>query len=173
MKDKNTLVIGLFGSCGTTTWRQDIFIPELDEHGMKYFNPQVEDWTPACAQEEAWHLANDEIILFPVTSETYGIGSLSEVGFSILQALKLDNRREFLLLIDPDLDEHLKIDDPVLAKESIKQRALVIQHLLKLNLANVYMFDNMEDMRTSARIIYKAKKMMEPIKEFRLNQLKL
>ena len=40
--------------------------------------------------EVAEHLADDEIVLFPITKDTYAMGSLSEVGFSFLQAVKLN-----------------------------------------------------------------------------------
>ena len=79
--------IGLFGTCGNSRWR-DAFIEKYKELGIAFFNPQVEDWTPDCAVEEARHLAEDRIILFPVTSETYGIGSIAETGFCVLQAIR-------------------------------------------------------------------------------------
>ena len=63
--------IGLFGTCGNSTWRQDTFIPRYLELGMKdgvdFFNPQVDDWDDVMAQNEADHLATDGIIIFPVT----------------------------------------------------------------------------------------------------------
>ena len=78
--------IGLFGTCGTSTFRKDLFIPKYESIGLKdgvdFFNPQVKNWSPNCAVLEAQHLAEDSIILFPITHETYGLGSLSEIGFS-------------------------------------------------------------------------------------------
>lgn len=68
------LAIGMFGTCGGSTWREK-FIEKYEEQGMNYFNPQVENWTPECAVDEARHLAEDKIILFPVTqdAETPGL----------------------------------------------------------------------------------------------------
>lgn len=40
----------LGGTCNESTWR-DKLIHILPEH-IKYFNPVVEDWTPACQREE-------------------------------------------------------------------------------------------------------------------------
>ena len=105
------ITIGLFGTCGSSKWREP-FMKAYDEQGIKYFNPVKEDWKVEDAQIEAEHLANDEIICFPVTDETYAFGSLGEVGFSILQAIKLNQRREIIVMIDPDvkLDYFGKID---------------------------------------------------------------
>ncbi|MFA6537505.1 MAG: hypothetical protein WCT18_03870 [Patescibacteria group bacterium] len=83
--------VGLFGTCGSpaSTWRQDIFIPELKKRSLAYFNPQVGpgEWTPEMAKQEAEHLANDEVLVFPISKETSGYGSLGEAGWAILSAL--------------------------------------------------------------------------------------
>lgn len=137
------LNIGLFGTCGVSTWRTP-FMAAFDKKGIPYFNPQVEHWTEEFAEVEAEHLADDQIILFPITSEEYSLGSLSEIGFSILNAIKLNNARDFVILISNELDERL--DDPKLRKESKRARALVKQHLLKMELDNLYLVDTLEDM---------------------------
>lgn len=130
-KTMKKLCIGLFGTCGNSKWR-DPFMEKYKELGIKFFNPQVEDWKPEDAAIEAEHLANDAIILFPVTSETYEIGSLSETGFSILQSIRLDDRRDFVIMIDPKPDQSLEKENAVAFKESCRARALVIQHLKNL-----------------------------------------
>ncbi len=150
----NKPTIGLFGTCGNSTWRNE-FIIEYKKINILYYNPQVENWTPEDAKIEAEHLANDEIILFPITSETYAFGSLSEVGFSILQAIKLDDRREFVILIDDFLDESLQ-ENKVAAKDSLRSRALVKQHLKKLRLSNLYLVDSMEEMLKTSIELYSA-----------------
>lgn len=135
--------IGLFGTCGKSTFRKDLFIPRYRSHGLseeEWFNPQKEDWKPEDAAIEADHLANDQVILFPVTGETYATGSLAEVGFSILSAIKLDDRRDIVVAIEPILDAPL-MEDKILAKESLRARALVSQHLLKLRLSNLFLID--------------------------------
>ena len=146
--------IGLFGTCGNSTWRQQ-FIELYNQYEIKYFNPQKDNWNPEDAIDEAKHLANDEIILFPITSETYATGSLAEVGFSILQAIKLDDRREFVVLIDSNLDEKLK-EDVIAAKESIRARALVKEHLKKLRLSNLYLVETLDEMLEVSLNLYKA-----------------
>jgi hypothetical protein len=133
--------IGLFGTCGNSQWR-DLFIEEYKKLNINYFNPQKENWKPEDAVIEAHHLANDDIILFPITNETYGLGSLSEVGFSILQAIKLNKNRFFVVLINLDV----KGEDEKLREESIRMRALVREHLRKLDMSNVYVVTDMLQM---------------------------
>jgi hypothetical protein len=150
------LCIGLFGTCGDSKWRST-FIKKYQEDGIEYFNPQVDDWKPELAQVEADHLANDRIILFPVTSETYGTGSLAETGFSILQAIRLDDRRHFVIMIEDELDEHLHENEQA-AKESLRARALVKQHVNKLNFSNVHVVDNLDEMLQVSLILHEAEK---------------
>jgi len=151
------LVIGMFGTCGNSTFRQDTLIPAYEKEGADYFNPQVEDWDPSLAEIEADHIANDQIILFPVLSETYGGGSLAETGFSIAQAMRYDSARDFIFLIDRELDESL-MENKVAAKESIRARALVIAHLKQVNLPNAYFVETIEEMLELSIALYKSQK---------------
>ena len=150
------VTVGLFGTCGNSTFRKEIMIPAFEKAGVSYFNPQVEDWTPECAKEEAKHLANDAIICFPVTGETYGTGSLAETGFSVVSAINNSKSSKIILMIDEDVDEGLKAADPVAAKESLRARALVLAHIQELNLANVYIVSTIEQMTELAIILYGA-----------------
>lgn len=136
--------VGLFGTCGDSQWR-DRFIENYDNLDIKYFNPVVPDWNPAMAKEEAKHLAEDSVILFPVLEETYAFGSLSEVGFSILQSIRLDERRDFVILIKDHLTDELMKDEDK-AKDSLKSRALVYQHLKKLQFTNLYLVNTLDEM---------------------------
>lgn len=160
LTDEGRLCVGLFGTCGGSRWREDHFIPRYDERGIPWYNPQVENWDPSCVEEEANHLANDAIVLFPVTNETYAFGSLAETGFSMLNAIRLDDRRDFVLFIAQDiaatdpkgsrLDDRLNEDgtpnQQSKAKDSLRTRALVKQHLIKLRLPNVYVVGSLEEM---------------------------
>lgn len=141
--------IGLFGTCGNSTWRTN-FINEFENAGVKYFNPQKNNWTPEDAKIEAEHLANDEIILFPILAETAGLGSLGEVGFSILQAIKLNSNRHIVVYIDPNCT----IEDENLKKESIKMRALILAHLKKLQYPNVWIAKDMVSMSYLANYLH-------------------
>ena len=140
------MTIGLFGTCGNSQWREQ-FITIYKKMGIEYFNPIKDDWKTEDAQIEAEHLANDKIILFPVTDETLGLGSLGEVGFSILQAIKLDGNRDIIVMIDKDINEEAKeYFSENMIRESIKMRALIKAHLKKLSYPNVYMVDTLDDM---------------------------
>jgi len=162
-KTKMGVTIGLFGTCGVSKWR-DKFIMDYEHLGINYFNPNVSNWKPELAEIEAEHLAHDEIILFPVTNETYGTGSLSEVGFSILNAIKLDDRRSFVIMIDKTLVPEL--DNEVARKESLRARALVMEHLKKLRLSNLYVVDNLNDMFDISVELYNVATIIEPLKKF-------
>jgi len=156
--------IGLFGTCGNSKWRNDL-MKAFDEASINYFNPMVNDWKPEDAEIEAEHLATDDIILFPITSETYGVGSLSEVGFGVLSAIKLDDRRDFIVMIDMKLTDEL-MKDKDRAKESLRARALVKQHLKAQNLPNVYLVENLDDMFEVAFTIFKSNEIKDTIKKF-------
>jgi len=158
----NRPCIGLFGTCGKSTWRKEMFIPAYVSMGLvpdvDFFNPQVDDWKPELAQVEAQHLVDDSIILFPVTAETYGTGSLAETGFSIMQALKVESRRDVILMVDDGLDESL-MGDKTAARESIRARALVKAHINKIHRPGVYLVQSMEDMLDLSIRLYKIQKL--------------
>ena len=136
--------IGLFGTCGNSRWREP-FIQDYKTRGIQFFNPQVDNWTPKNAELEAKHLANDEIILFPITSETYGGGSLAEVSVAALNTVKFNQNRAVVVLIDTNIDEALKAE-PTAANESLRARALMREHIKNLNLANVYFVETFTEM---------------------------
>lgn len=136
--------IGLFGTCGGSRWR-DRFVAAYREYGFRYFNPQVEDWTPAHADIEAAHLRRDEIILFPVTDETFGNGSLAETGFSILQAIASSASRWVIVMIAPEPGAHL-MDQPEAWKDNVRARRLVKAHLAANPLPNVFVVDSLDEM---------------------------
>lgn len=157
------LCIGLFGTCGNSKWR-DSFMAKYNELGINYFNPNKPDWKPDDAVIEAQHLADDDVILFPVTAETYGTGSLAETGFSILQAIRLDDRRDFVIMIEQSLVPEL--DNLVARQESLRARAIVQQHLKKLRLRNVFVVDTLEEMFDISIQLYKAAQLKEPLAKY-------
>jgi len=155
--------IGLFGTCGGSKWR-DLFMARYKEEGISFYNPQVENWKPEDAVEEAEHLANDAVILFPITGETYGTGSLAETGFSVLNAIRLDDRRDFVIMIEQRLDDSL--DNQVARKESLRARALVFQHLKKLRLSNLYVVYTLDEMLAVSLTLHQAAVLREPLKQY-------
>lgn len=160
------LCIGLFGTCGGSQWRTP-FEERYSKEGVIFFNPQVDDWKPEDAIIEAEHLAEDAVVLFPITGETTGMGSLSEVGFSILNAIKLDDRRDFVVYIESDLTNDLKENiSPREAKDSLRSRALVSKHLEKLSLSNLYVVSSLEEMLEVSVRLYEAAKIRVPLQKF-------
>lgn len=163
------LVVGLFGTCGDSKWR-DSFIKKYEELGISFFNPQVDDWKPENAVIEAQHLAEDKVILFPVTNETYATGSLAEVGFSILNAIKLDDRRSFAVMIQMELAPEL--DNAVARKESLRARALVSEHLRSLRLSNLYVVDSLEELLDISINLYRAAEITFPLEKYNPHNIK-
>lgn len=155
----------MFGTCGSSTFRKDLFIPAYEKEGISYFNPMVDDWDPSLAEIEAEHLNTDQIVLFPILAESPGLGSLSEIGFSIAQAMKYDDRRDFVILIDKDVSEDLKNADPIRAKDSITMRALTRAHLQKTAMPNVYMVDTLEEMLAISMALHAALEIVLPYRE--------
>jgi len=95
--------IGLFGTCGNSTWRQPFIEKYIDEN-IPFFNPQIGigEWHPGMVKEENDNLRNNCILLFPITSETTAQGSLAELGFSVQAALAYNRNRYIITLIDDE-----------------------------------------------------------------------
>lgn len=69
----------LGGTCNNTTWR-DKLIPMLEEAGIDYFNPVVEDWTEDCqAEEERQKWEECDIHLYVVTPLHIGYYTFAEI----------------------------------------------------------------------------------------------
>jgi len=132
--------IGLFGTCDNNRWR-DFFMKTYDAHGISFFNPMVDDWNPGRVDDEAQHLAEDEIVLFPILGWSYGVGSLSELGFGPLRAMRQNAHRSFVIYIEEEL--HERLDDPARCKDSFNARKLVPGHLKELGAPNVYLADSL------------------------------
>lgn len=139
--------IGLFGTCGTSQWREP-FIQRYQELGIPYFNPQVPvgTWHPGLVVEEDLHFHRDSLILFPVTDETTGQGSLAEVGFSVANALRHAQDRFFLFLVDDACYDNSA--EEAARADSVRSRALVKGKLLeavKVH-SNIVLLDSLSDM---------------------------
>ena len=138
------ICIGLFGTCDNIRWR-DPFMKIFDERGVVYFNPMVDDWNESFIPIEARHLAEDEIILFPILKDSYGLGSLAEVAFGPLKDIIANKNRTYIFLIDDDVTEALQADK-AMAKASKRTRALVKGHLKDLGLKNLHLVSSLEEM---------------------------
>ena len=165
----NLNCIGLFGTCGSSLWR-DGFMKTYKSNKIKFFNPNVPDWKPEYAVIEARHLASDQIILFPITDETYATGSLAETGFSILNAIKLDDRRDFVIMVSQSLKPELIEANPLAAKESLRARALVKEHLKKLGFSNLFVVDSLEEMLEVSLTLWNSHQIRNKVKKFSIKK---
>ena len=166
-KNPRVITIGLFGTCGNSQWRTP-FIEHYERRGIAYFNPVVPNWDESCAAVEAEHLVEDEIILFPVTDETTGFGSLGEVGFSINQAITSNDERFVVVYIAPGVNDDVREADAKAAKESCKARALVLAHLRKQyhKYPNVFVVESLDDMLNASSFLYDAMNSIRAAKQF-------
>ena len=65
----------LGGTCNESTWR-DSLIKALK---IDYFNPVVDDWTPACMAEELKQREVCDFCLYVITPKMTGVYSIAEV----------------------------------------------------------------------------------------------
>lgn len=165
----NLNCIGLFGTCGGSKWR-DRFIEVYKSKKINYFNPNVPDWKPELAVVEAKHLASDQIVLFPITNETYATGSLAETGFSILNAIKLDDRRDFVIMVSQDLKPELMESNPLAAKESLRARALVKEHLKKLGFSNLFVVETLDEMLEVSLTLWNSHQIRKKVKKYSIKK---
>lgn len=153
-------VVGLFGTCGDSTFRQDLFIPAYQELKIPFFNPQVPagTWKDEYADNEADHLAHDVVQCWPVLGCTYGGGSLGETGFSIASSLRAPTPLpKFIIpMIEMELSDDLT--DDVARKESIRARTLVAKHLALNESPNVFVVSSLEEMLETSIILFGAAK---------------
>ncbi len=145
------LCVGLFGTCDKNRWR-DPLMAKYDEEKILYFNPMVDNWHPGLVADEAKHLAEDEIILFPILGWSYAEGSLSELGFGPWKAMRQNKNRSFVYLIETTLHERLA--DPDRCKASLRARNLLSGHLKEINAPNVYLVGSLDDMFKTSLDLY-------------------
>lgn len=148
--------VGLFGTCGDSTFRQDLFIPAYEARSIQYFNPQVDDWKPELAATESDHLAFDVVQCWPVLGSTYGAGSLAEQGYSIASSLRAPSPLpKFIIpLIELELDDRLT--DPVARKESLRARKLAATHLRNSESPFIYPVESLDEMLAVSISLYGA-----------------
>lgn len=147
-------VVGLFGTCGDSTFRQELFIPRYEELGIDYFNPQVDDWKPEFAEVEADHLAYDTVQCWPVLGSTYGSGSLAEQGYAIASSLRAASPLpKFVIpMIEMELSDELT--DDVARKESLRARKLAATHMANNASPNIFMAESLEDMLEISTVLH-------------------
>ncbi len=165
---KEVKTVGLFGTCGNSKWR-DPFMKRLDELGVTWYNPCKENWDP---EEDSYHLKNDDIILMPVTDETYGTGTLSESAFGIVSTLAsiYQKSTKLVIYIAPEIkyDENDAARNNLVAvKESNRARKIVNEHVKVFsNLPNVYFVESLDKMLEVTELLVKQVNLEKEIKKF-------
>jgi len=123
-------------------WREHVIQPELDELGVTYYNPVMEDWSEENAREEAEAIKNAETIVLVITENHASIGSLAESGWAVLSAIERDQTiivyienasdnpdslraRKIVLsqatTLAPSIDEFILVDDMDGVIETLRQ----------------------------------------------------
>ena len=155
-------MVGLFGTCANSTWRTS-FIEKFEKEGIEYFNPQVPDgeWKPEMAENEAMHLQNDDIILFPVLSESNGFASLAEIGFALYNVDKSNPYRYLIVYV---AEKNFDSGDIKINKENRNARSLVIEHLKKIKNYRLIVVNSLEEMLTQTIRVHQAIEAMHKIK---------
>jgi len=111
VKETDTIFLG--GSCNPTTWRADVAIPLLEKNNVKYFNPQVENWTPDLMIQEQCAKKSAKVLLFVVDGITRGIASMVEI------AELLTIGRKVVLVIN-NIKDGQKVDDAAITGREVK-----------------------------------------------------
>ena len=85
----------LGGTCNGSTWREKL-IPLLE---IDYFNPVVEDWTPACMEEEKRQRELCDFCLYVITPKMTGVYAIAE---AVEDSIKRPEKTIFCLLAEDD-----------------------------------------------------------------------
>lgn len=116
--------VGLFGTCGTSTWRLGV-IDSLNKEGITSFNPQVPTWTMECIAIEAFHKKNDEYLMFVITKDTTSVASMVEVAYLI------GCKRQGLILVIEDVPSGVIEGLDEATRETINKTRAELRQLAK------------------------------------------
>ncbi|ELU06794.1 hypothetical protein CAPTEDRAFT_221758 [Capitella teleta] len=129
----------LGGSCGFTTWREDIAIPMLKKEGMSFFNPQLPEWSMRYIPLEAAVKDSCCLLLYVITPDTRGITSMLEASHFIGQGCQV------VLCIQP-MQYGVQIEGECLTELAVKDYNRARAYLSDLaNRDGVPVFDKIEE----------------------------
>jgi hypothetical protein len=98
----STCQVFLGGSCNPTTWRRDIAVPELTKHKITFYNPQVENWSPALMRTELKYKEQSSVLFFVIDDQTRAIASMVEVAEYL-------SRDRYMVVVIKDVPEGTNI----------------------------------------------------------------
>ena len=134
-------VVGLFGTCGASKWREDVVIPILEKAGVAYFNPVVAEWNDEAQRNEVDHSANDQVVVMAITGETSGIASMAELGWQVATA---ESRGQSVVIFLEDMPNDLK-DETGASLRINKARALIRKYIQNHDSPKVVLASNLEE----------------------------
>lgn len=104
-RDEMSVFLG--GSCNPTTWRVDRALPFFDKADIKCYNPQVEEWYPELAVEEANAKEEAFVLFFVIDRQTRALAS-------VLEATEHICRGRVLVLVIEDVAKNSRMSGSVL-----------------------------------------------------------
>ena len=122
MCDQDGATVFLGGACNPTTWRKDIAIPILEQEGISYFNPQVDEWSPELVDKENRAKDNAEVLLFVLDTRTRGIASMIETAEYITY-----KRRVYLVIEEMGESDHIEALKAHVDLQSCKQSSAFVE----------------------------------------------
>ncbi len=148
-EDAQVFLMGTIGGAWSDPnrdcWREHVIQPELDELGVTYYNPVVEDWSEENAREEAEAIKNAETIVMVITANHSSIGSLAESGWAILSAI--ERKQTVIVYIAKDSN------DP----DSLRARKIVLSQATTLapQLDELILVNDIEGVLKALHELYK------------------
>lgn len=143
-------VVGLFGTCANSTWRESVVQPILEQEGVAYFNPVVKDWNDEAQRNEVKNAAEDAVIIMAITGETTAIASMAELGWQVYLASK--NNQKVVVFID-DMPNDVK-DETGASLRINKVRSLIRRYAEKA-VNDVVLVNSLEDAAKQAAELMK------------------
>ena len=131
VKEEDPAIVFLGGSCNPTTWRRDLLIPFLEELGVSYYNPQIDDWYPELIAIERKAKEDAKIHFFVVNKKTRGLASMIEVAELVSRA--------FFQRAKNDVQVIVMIDDVPSDAHNIAGEDLTTAAIKDLNRARMYL----------------------------------
>jgi hypothetical protein len=150
--------VGIFGSCEKESLEMRKRITDgLTKDGVEFFDCYKVGWVPIIdGPETAKHLVEDDIILYPISSTSFGFISLAEIGFVITNVF---TRGANLVVMIQDLDDSTRWD--VRRHPSDETRSLVkihIDHLDQKIKDHVFLVNDVEEMISKTAELYREDK---------------
>lgn len=117
-------------------WRENIVQPVLEDLGVSYFNPVVENWSSENAEIEARAIASADTIVMVITDTHSSIGSLSESGWALLSAIE---RKQTLIAYIAPTQEN---------RDSERARKIVLSQArtLESQIDNFYLVESLDEL---------------------------